>query len=84
MYEDLATKKAPWQFSKQATSKRQLGIGPMIAAVPMTNCFDALTDIEDNEILQNASIYENHENQQVLLPSALGNKEKSRKTVHRF
>eukprot|EP00112_Aurelia_sp_Birch-Aquarium-sp1_P012357 Seg26.3 transcript_id=Seg26.3/GoldUCD/mRNA.D3Y31 product="hypothetical protein" protein_id=Seg26.3/GoldUCD/D3Y31 len=77
--EDFVTMDGPWQFPKQTTKSRQFGIGPLKTAVPLMNSFGALTDIEDNEIWQNAPTYEN---QQVLLPSGLGNKEKLTKTVN--
>ena len=77
--DNFVTKDGPWQFPKQTTKSRQFGMDPLKTAVPLMNSFGALTDMEDNEIWQNAP---NYENQQVLFPRGLGNKEKLTKTVN--
>ena len=77
--DNFVIKDGPWQFPKQTTKIRQFGMDPLKTAVPLMNSFGALTDMEDNEIWQNAP---NYENQQVLFPRGLGNKEKLTKTVN--
>ena len=54
LYDVSVTKHGLWQFPKQTTKSRQFELGPLKTAVPLMNSFGALTDIEDNEIWNNA------------------------------